>query len=77
MESHQIHNLVKSWKKYHPEEFFEAVGEINQGNSIEAYFLFKNFISMIDPTIKIDSINKFKIYANILTLDKQKTHERM
>lgn len=72
MKPRQIYDLVETWKRYHPKEFFEAVGEIYQGNSIEAYFLFKNFINMIDPFLKIENTNKFKIYASILTLNEQK-----
>ena len=36
---------VQTWKEERPQDYEEAVGEINQGNSIEAVYLFKNWLT--------------------------------
>lgn len=67
MESRQLRVLTNNWKECCSDDFLEAVGEIHQGNSIEAFYLFKNYVNMTDPTLNVDNLNKFKIYASILT----------
>ena len=37
-----VYQVVEFWKTMYPKEFMEAVGEINQGNSAEAYYLVSN-----------------------------------
>lgn len=62
-----ISSIVSKWKYADPETFHESVGEINQGNSIEAYFNFKNFtLSDKDNFIDLSSIPKEKIYNTII-----------
>ena len=36
---------IQRWKEEKPLDYEEAVGEINQGNSIEAVYLFKNWLT--------------------------------
>lgn len=77
MEANKINVLIKEWKEYYPDDFLEAVGEIHQGNSIEAFYLFKNFVETVDSRITVDKVNKFKIYATILTEESENHLERM
>lgn len=66
METRQLEVLTKNWIACCKDDFIEAVGEIHQGNSIEAYYLFKNYVESVDFTLDIKKISKFKIYANLL-----------
>jgi len=61
-------SLVK-WKASHPEEFVEAIGEINQGNVADSYFLVRTLAVTKIPDF--DRIPKAVVVDEILRLNQK------
>ena len=59
-----LQNYLDSWKNVDESLFTEAVGEVNQGNSCESYFIIKNAIGTCVPNF--DNIPRSIVISELL-----------
>jgi hypothetical protein len=59
-----LQNFLDSWKNVDESLFTEAVGEVNQGNSCESYFLIKNAIGTC--VYRFDDIPRSIVLSELL-----------
>ena len=59
-----LHNFLDFWKSSDESLFTEAVGEVNQGNAGESYFIVKNAIGTCVPNF--DNIPRSIVISELL-----------